>query len=164
MVKCILFSSIFLLVNCAPPPQATDLDKRTENVVEINLSKSEIYNKCLQWMATTFVSSKQVIELQDSSQGVIIGNGIVNVYWQVGTFEMHFKIRIDIKEQKYRFSSFDYAAWSVSGPLISGSTGGGEGKGTRMSKELADRTREKINEIDKSLYTYLTQNSKSNDF
>ena len=77
---------------------------------------------------------------------------------------MHFKIRIDIKDQKYRFKSFDYAAWSVSGPFISGATNGGEDKGTKMAKELADRTREKINEIDKSLFTYLTQNSKADNF
>ena len=159
MNKSIIFCTICLLISCAPLPQATDLDKKTENVVEINLSKSEIFNKTLQWMATSFNSSKHVIELQDSGTGVIIGNAEVDVPWQSGTFEMHFKLRINVKEHKYRFSSSDYVCNSVSGPL-----GKSEGHVTSMAKELADRTRDKINEIDKSLYTYLTQNSKSNDF
>jgi hypothetical protein len=159
MNKSIVFCSLFLFLTCAPLPQATDLDKKTENVVEIKLSKSEIFNKTLQWMATSFNSSKHVIELQDSGTGVIIGNAEVDVSWQCVTFEMHFKLRIDVKDQKYRFSSSDYICNSVSGPL-----GKSEGHVTSMAKELADRTRDKINEIDKSLYTYLTHNSKSNDF
>jgi hypothetical protein len=168
MIKRIVICSACLLVFCAPLPQATDLDKQTENTVEIKLSKIEIYNKCLQWMATTFVSSKRVVELQDSSQGIIIGNGIVNVTWQAGTFEMHFKIRIDIKDQKYRFKSFNYFVQSVSGPLGNAqnqiSSSEETAQSSRMAKELADRTRDKINELDKSLYDYLTQNSKASDF
>ena len=159
MIKSIIFCSILLLVSCAPPPQATDLDKKTENVVEIKLSKSEIFSRTLQWMATSFNSAKHVIELQDSGTGVIIGNAIVNVPWQGASFEMHFKLRIDVKEQKYRFSSSDYVCYSVSSPL-----GNSEGHVTSMAKELADRTREKIDEINKSLYDYLIQSNKSNDF
>jgi hypothetical protein len=142
-------------IGCALPPQATEIDKKTEDVVDIKLSKSEIYNKCLQWMATTFVSSKHVIELQDSAQGVIIGNGIVEASWQSMTFLIKFSLRIDIKDQKYRFKSFNYVAHygNTSNP-----------GNPNMSKELADKTRDKISELEKSLFSYLSENNKSNDF
>jgi hypothetical protein len=150
----LLFLSV-QFIGCALPPQATEIDKKTEDVVDVKLSKSDIYNKCLQWMAKTFVSSKHVIELQDSAQGVIIGNGIVEASWQAMSFVINFTLRIDIKDQKYRFKSFNYIAHygNTSNP-----------GNPDMSKELADRTRDKINELEKSLFTYLSENSKTNEF
>jgi hypothetical protein len=159
MFKSVIIYGIMLFavqfIGCTLPPQATEIDKKTENVIDIKLSKPEIYNKCLQWMATTFVSSKHVIELQDSAQGIIIGNGIVVTSWQSMTFDINFTLRIDIKDQKYRFKSFNYIAHygNTSNPGNS-----------NMSKELADRTRDKINELEKSLFTYLSENSKTNEF
>jgi Domain of unknown function (DUF4468) with TBP-like fold len=155
IVICVGISLTTQFIACTLPPQATEMDKKTEDVIEVKLTKAEIYNKCLQWMATTFVSSKHVIELQDSAQGVIIGNGIVDASWQSMAFVINFTLRIDIKDQKYRFKSFNYIAHygNTSNP-----------GNLNMSKELADRTRDKINELEKSLFTYLSQNNKSNDF
>lgn len=155
IVVCIVIILSAQFISCTLPPQATEVDKKTEDVVDVKLSKSEIFNKCLQWMATTFVSSKHVIELQDSAQGVIIGNGIVDASWQSMSFVINFTLRIDIKDQKYRFKSFNYIAHygNTSNP-----------GNPNMSKELADRTRDKINELEKSLFTYLAENSKANEF
>ena len=45
----------------------------------INLSRHDIYNRTLQWMAETFISSKAVIRVQDSALGLIIGNAMVQI-------------------------------------------------------------------------------------
>jgi hypothetical protein len=152
MFKHLAVCTAFLFVVCTPPPQATEGDEMTSDVIDINMSKADIYNKTLQWIASAFVSSKHVIELKDRSQGVIVGNGITYVTWQLLSFEMHFTIRIDIKDQKYRFSSFNYVAYYD------------HVASNGMSKELANRTQEKINLLERSLNSYLAESMNANNF
>lgn len=145
--------TVVVFFNCAGLAPATLSDKETEKIVAIQLSKAEIYNKTLQWMATAFVSSKPVIELQDSAQGVIVGKGIVNVWWQIAIFQVRFTLRIDIKDNEYRFNGSNYILYWHD--QVSNSD--------KMSKELALKIREKINEVETSQYLYLTQHNKSKD-
>jgi hypothetical protein len=145
---------VVIFFNCAGLPPATALDKETENIVTVPLSKAEIYNKTLQWMATAFRSSKPVIEIKDSVQGAIVGKGIVSVLWQTITFQVHFTLKIDIKDKEYRFNGSNYILYWHD--QISNSDS--------MSKELALKIRDKINEMEKSHYFYLTKKNKSGDF
>jgi hypothetical protein len=147
-------AAVVLFLNCLELPPATDLDKETENDVTLQLSKAEIYNKTLQWMAAAFASSPHTIESQDSVQGVIVGNAIVYVPWQIITFEVHFSFKITITENAYRFNGSKYVLYWHD--QISDSD--------KMSKELALKIREKINDMEKSHYRYLTHVNKPKDF
>lgn len=80
-----------------------------EFVSENNLSKNDIYNGTLLWLAETFKSSKSVIELKDKELGKIIGNIALDLnidrlgIWPVyQTYE--FSLKIDIKDNKYRLT------------------------------------------------------------
>ena len=105
-------------------------------------------------MAAALGSSTRALESQDSSKGVIVEKGIVYVPWQIITFEVHFTLRIDIKDSAYRFNASQYVLYWHD--QISNSN--------KMSKELALKIREKINEMEKSHYLYLIQTNKPKDF
>jgi Domain of unknown function (DUF4468) with TBP-like fold len=153
-MKKILLTSIIaiLFLGCAGLQSATDMDKTTENVVDVQLSKVDIYNKTLQWMAQTFNSSKNVIQMQDSAQGVIIGNGNVSFPWGAIAADVHIGFKIEIKDNKYRFSSSNYR-------LITDN-----GEQSNMAKSIADNAREQVAALEKSLFNFLTQSNKTKDF
>jgi hypothetical protein len=113
------------------------------------MSKNEIYNKTLLWMAQTFNSSKSVIELQDSSQGLIVGNGIVLISYMLAERPIAFVIKIEIKDNKYRLSTSKYVQRSPEGDA-------------KMYKDMADLTKNKIFMLQKSLHEFLI--SKPKDF
>ena len=71
-------------------------------------TKSELYIYARSWLASSFKSSKSVIEMEDKESGTIIGNGIfinrVNSAFgnQVGIDIISFNITINTKDNKYR--------------------------------------------------------------
>jgi len=46
-----------------------------QKVHEIDLTKNEIYDLSLEWMARTFFDNKEVVEIKDKENGKIIGKG-----------------------------------------------------------------------------------------
>jgi hypothetical protein len=59
-------------------------------------------------MAESFSSSKEVIELKDKEHGTIVGNGAFNLNigmsFMPTNVPVTFKVRIDIKDNKYRMT------------------------------------------------------------
>lgn len=51
--------------------------QQTIDIAELN--KQAIFDKSKQWLALTFVSAKKVIEYENISEGLIIGNGATTV-------------------------------------------------------------------------------------
>lgn len=97
-------------------------------------------------MAQTFASSKRVIELQDSSQGLIVGNGAVSIFYMLNNRLVSFGLKIEIKDNKYRFSTSNYY----------------EVLGYGVSSDMAVQVRREIDKLQKSLYNFLI--SKPKDF
>jgi hypothetical protein len=78
-------------------------------VFNVDLKKGDIYVKTLQWMAETFVSSKQVIEYKDSAEGTIIGNASAKVaVFMGGQGLVAFTMKIEIKDGRYRVTVYGY--------------------------------------------------------
>lgn len=79
-----------------------------EVVKDIQMSKNEIYNNAILWLAESFKWSKAVIDLKDREIGTIAANSsvIVKIYFGV-SLSAKFKMKIDIKENKYRLKFFD---------------------------------------------------------
>lgn len=65
-------------------------------------SADAIYEKTLQWMAQTFVSSKAVLEYQNKKTGQIIGNASVQVSYDFSSCLTSFVIDIQVKDNKVR--------------------------------------------------------------
>lgn len=92
-----------------------------EVVVETNASQSEIYDRAVVWVAETFSSAKEVLQFNDKQIGKIIGNGTVSL--KVGSgftavdVPCSFKMKIDIKDKKYRVTFSDVTLTFNTGPL-----------------------------------------------
>ena len=65
--SCIL--SVIAFASCATAPLAPIEDRSMQKVHDIDLTKNEIYDLSLEWMAQTFFDSKEVIELKDRENG-----------------------------------------------------------------------------------------------
>jgi hypothetical protein len=68
-MKALATLALFLLL--ALPAKADEPYVR-EFVQDIEMSKDDLYNNSLLWMAQTFRSSKDVIDLKDRESGVIV--------------------------------------------------------------------------------------------
>ena|GEM_PF-2547815 len=75
---------------------------------ESSLTKAELYPKARQWFSEYFVSGESVIDYENESEGVIIGNGLIVGPSPSTTFKLirktSFTIRVDIKDEKFRTS------------------------------------------------------------
>ncbi len=99
-----LLVGLLFLFNCAGyqriPPEEAQLQK----IYELQgMTKDVIFDKTIAWMAETFVSSKNVIELKDKENGKIIGKGVMRKTQMVG-HSCTFTMIIDIKHSRIRIT------------------------------------------------------------
>lgn len=81
--------------------------------VDSSFKKNELFNTAMNWFARTYISSKEVIQLQDKEQGVIIGKGIIPVYYQymgINTQDgyMNYTISVYVKDGRYKYEITDF--------------------------------------------------------
>jgi len=76
-----------LLVGCASNPNApahpiseSMLKLQTYTYTDLNGTRSDLWKKALNYMATTYGDSKAVLRVEDELEGVLIGKGLVR--WQ----------------------------------------------------------------------------------
>jgi hypothetical protein len=125
-------------------------------VVEIvrpaSLKKEALFDQTVLWMAESFRSSKEVIELKDKDLGTIVGNGVFDLNIGLSILPTNvpvtFKLRIDIKDNKYRMT-FSNVRMVVNGnakPIEDTN---------RASNE--PKVRERFAQISNSLDTYVAE-------
>lgn len=117
-----VIATFFALLMVALPASAGDAF-----IVEIirpaSLPKEALFNQTALWMAESFQSSKEAIELKDKELGTIIGNASTNVDIGFISFmpsvlvPVTFKLRIDIKDSKYRMT-FSNVKMDFSGVVL----------------------------------------------
>ena len=86
-----------------------------EFIQEFDMPRDRLFDNSVLWLAETARSAKAVIDLKDKELGTIIGNATtpLSIAWGVNV-PMIFKIRIDVKDNKYRLTfsqvqlNFDY--------------------------------------------------------
>lgn len=118
------------------------------------MSKNEIYDNAILWLTESFKWSKAVIDLKDREIGTIAVNSSVDVKIYFGVrLSVKFKIKIDIKENKYRLKYFD---------VIIVNDDGSE-KPIELAKReyLEPKVIEKFNEISASFESYLLNAEKN---
>ncbi len=109
-----VFIIILLLCGCATT-QRLRTYAPLEMISQIpGLNKNQIYDQSKVFIAENFRSAKAVIDLDNKEQGTLIGNG--NIGYPCGNsftcgalrnWRVHFKMRIDVKDEKVRISFSD---------------------------------------------------------
>lgn len=120
---------------------------RVEIIREIEMPRDQIFDNAALWLAESFRSSKAVIDLKDKDIGTIIGNAAVDVRIQWGaTMPMAFKLRIDVRENRYRltFSEVQLITNFGTKPIESANR-----------ESLEPRTRARFEQLAESFHEYL---------
>lgn len=123
-----------------------------EIVQDIAMTREQLFNNASLWLAESTASSKSVIDLKDKDLGVIIGNANAEAKAGWGTTTpMQFKIRIDVKDNKYRLMFSQVAIY----------TGYGFKPIEQANRDILEpKARELFEQIAGSFSTYLSNASK----
>tara|TARA_R100000789_G_scaffold64671_2_gene61109 strand:- start:783 stop:1274 length:492 start_codon:yes stop_codon:yes gene_type:complete len=104
--------SVTTLAGCGTMTAAPESDLTYQQVHEVELSQGEIFEKAQEWLAITFVDSKEVVEVASPDTGTIIGKGIVQISpTGIVGIPVRFTVRIDTKEGRYRSTYTNYVAY-----------------------------------------------------
>lgn len=92
---------MFLMIGCASDQLITSDKKQIQNIYNLKMSKSQIYDKSLEWIIKTFVSPKSVIQLKDKISGKIIAKGVAKWSGVYPTYVLYI-MTIEAKDNKLR--------------------------------------------------------------
>jgi hypothetical protein len=101
------FFSLLLILGCATTIPTLERQQSLERIKEFpGLSKTDLYTRSLDWVARSFKSANDVIQLKDPENGRIIGQGLGSATFDLGLFKRHFRYTmiIDVKDGKMRVS------------------------------------------------------------
>jgi hypothetical protein len=151
--RTVIALTTILLTACAGMMTIVPQEERSLQLVrEIRLSKDQIFDKSLEWMAQTFVDSKSVIELKDRDNGKIIGKGVTKFRNAVVYVPCRFTLILEVKDGKYRTTFTNFTGlWN-------------DGSSSLLEyKSQIDDVKASLVLINASLYEYLkNSNSSSN--
>ncbi len=70
-----------------------------------SIKKEEVYSIIKEWIAKTFVDSREVIELDDKESGKILGTGLFKVHLPSGAFAgyVRYDIYFIIKDNRFKY-------------------------------------------------------------
>jgi hypothetical protein len=149
----VILAAIISFLGCVGMQVVPPEERVVQQVHEVDLTKDQIFSKCLEWMAQSFVDSKEVIELKDKENGKIIGKGVTD-FMRAGVVSIpcRFTMIVEIKDSKYRttYKNFIGLYREQSVPL--------EHKGD------IDQVKESLLVFDRDLYVYLTSSKKADDW
>lgn len=98
-----------ILLSCASLEVLPEAEKTVETVYEVpGLSKDQIYDASLAWIAQNFRSAKSVVEMDNRAAGVLIGNGIIAYPCEgaacigKGNWKVGFTMQCDVKDAKFK--------------------------------------------------------------
>ena len=107
----IAFWFIVIMVSSCATLVVSDPDiRKVQVIVDLpKMKKNEIFSKTMEWMAKTYVSSKEVIQLSDQENGKIIGRGMTQFNNTIiSSIPCEYSISIDIKDEKIRITCDNY--------------------------------------------------------
>lgn len=81
--------------------------------VDSSLNRGKLYNNAKEWFTKIYKSSKEVIQLDDKEKGIIIGKGIIPVYYQyLGTSTqdgyINYTISVIVKDGRFKYEITDF--------------------------------------------------------
>jgi hypothetical protein len=134
-----------------------------QEVVKMDsLSKKELYQRAKLFFVNGFKSSKDVIQLDDAENGVIIGKGISTfTFWNVmanAELPMNITIKIEIKDGRYRYT---FNQVTIKGKFEWGAED--YWKYPKMNKTLRKALGEDLHRLENLLIEAMNKNSPSKD-
>ena len=91
-------------IGCASQRPLPESERQYQQIVDVSGSKQELYTRTLEWLARSFISSKEVIQFSDPDQAKVIGNGIMKVNYTFIPIDTHFTLTIEIRDNRARFT------------------------------------------------------------
>ncbi|WP_182021314.1 DUF4468 domain-containing protein [Vibrio parahaemolyticus] len=147
-MKKYLFTMVLglFLIGCA----SVSPEQGVERIVEVDTSKSETFDKSLDWAARFYVDSKSVIEVKDAERGRIIGRGVLIISSSMGMREdlYAYTLQIDVKEDKARIKMNNIRPYAGKG-------------GVSDPSYFEEEILEKMNSVAESFATALTADDDS---
>lgn len=151
MYRLLIIFLIGIFFSCAQPHKLDNPENLIfQKVHEVKLDKNDIYERSLEWMAKTFVSSKSVIEYKDKEDGKIVGNASSEVMAGVFTLPVEFTMSIECKENKYRATFENFMVYYLDGDFKP------TNRNRLIYKEHWDSLRLTLENLDHNLYEFLS--------
>jgi len=103
IIPLITILSLCSFISCVTMAESQDF-KDMSAVHQVKMSKGEIYDKAMIYVATVYNSPKKVIQYKDKGQGMIVFNGAKNWQQPMNPYSvfLHYKTTIRIKDNKYK--------------------------------------------------------------
>ncbi len=116
------------------------------------LTKTQLFERTLEWMALSFGAAQEVIQYKDKDAGKIIGKGITSYGSWLETVDCRYTIVIEMKDNKVRmsFNNFFTKLGAYAGEMRSLS-----------NDDNFDTVKGKCNAISENLKTYLSKKQSS---
>ena len=111
-MKKIIMASLFALVAAVGFGQETLT--YTDVVSVEGIPQKELYNRAKIWLAETYNSAQDVIQMDDKEAGILIGHATMkftsNIFSGSGMTKgyINYKIKISVKDNKYKYEFTDY--------------------------------------------------------
>jgi len=149
-----ILSLMVLLTACVGLQVSPQSDLSLQKVREVDLGKDAIFDGTLEWMAKSFTDSKEVIEIQDRTNGKIIGKGLTTFKNGLATIRCRFTMAVEIKDKKYRTTYDNFTAlWD---------DGADPQPVTRAAH--VDMVREKLFAVDDNLFASVSKQKSKKDW
>ena len=152
-MRMIVLLASFLLVGCQTVADLPPEERQVQAVHEVLMAdKATLYIRALEWVSSSFRSSKAVIDLQDKDAGIIVAKGIIpnGSRDALGVhFDLRLTIKLEVKDGRYRATYDTYT-------MIFGHAGEREaGPGAEH-----DSCRETARKLDAELAAFMTVGKK----
>lgn len=116
-----VFIGLLLMISISMQAQTKDslsmptFDSKTVGIQEVvqvdSMTKKELYQKAKLFFIDNFKSAKDIIQMDDAENGIIIGKGISKFsFWNVmaqAELPMRMTIKIEVKDNRFRYTIYD---------------------------------------------------------
>lgn len=140
-----------LLTGCATtaPPSSYEY----QDVIEVDASAEQIYDRTLMWMAERFVSSQDAIQLKDEENRRIVANARQTMkVGSLGTsLPVEMTLMIEARENRFRFTGRNFTAEYQMGSAP-------------LAKSKEDEVQEELEVLAQELAIYIVSESASEDW
>lgn len=82
-------------------------------IVDLNANKDELFNRAKAWFVSRYNSANDVLQMQDKNDGIIMGKGVFEEYYNMGLMignqkvNVFHTVKIYVKDGKYKYEITD---------------------------------------------------------
>jgi hypothetical protein len=103
----IIALALLLISGCTSTKLPSDTEYQTVRDVE-GASADQIYERSLNWMAETFVSANEAVQVRDDENDRLVTNASIRIPGYAGFSEM--SIIVEARDERFRFTARNFQA------------------------------------------------------